>query len=92
MATRERPEPRFFIDHDTIHDRKTGKHVRTGGNVEGSSEDGIEECCALLNKLDSMATTAEHCPIRAAVKWLRIQCDSPVDNTCQATVCVQSTK
>jgi hypothetical protein len=27
----------------------------------------------LANELETMATTAEHCPIKAAAKWLRIQ-------------------
>jgi hypothetical protein len=49
-------EERFFIDHGVIHDRVTGKHVRTGGNVDGSGEDGIEECCALLNELAAEST------------------------------------
>lgn len=40
--------PRFFIEHGVIHDRVTGKHVRTSDN---GLEDGIEECCALLNEL-----------------------------------------
>ena len=44
-------DQRFFIDHGIIHDRTTGKHVRTAGNVEWSAEDGIDECCALLNEL-----------------------------------------
>ncbi len=50
---------RFFIDHGVIHDRETGKHVRTGGNVEGSAEDGIEECCRLLNSLTHDELVAE---------------------------------
>lgn len=44
-------EPRFFIDHGVIHDRKTGKHVRSTSKGPGDGEDGIEECCALLNAL-----------------------------------------
>lgn len=45
---------RFFIEHGTIHDRKTGRHVRTDpeyGPNRTFGEDGIEECCALLNQL-----------------------------------------
>jgi|HubBroStandDraft_4_1064222.scaffolds.fasta_scaffold89757_2 hypothetical protein len=47
-------EQRFFIDHGTIHDRVTGKHVRTDpdyGPGRTFEEDGIEQCCALLNSL-----------------------------------------
>jgi hypothetical protein len=61
-------EPRFFIDHGVIHDRKTGKHVRTVGNVEGSGEDGIEECCALLNELDAPDANRYHQTLGA--KWM----------------------
>lgn len=72
-------ESRFFIDHGVIHDRVTGRHVRTGGNVEGSLEDGIEECCRLLNDLardgavclkcrephdGSQWSSCEHCSVR----------------------------
>lgn len=42
--------PRFFIEHGVIHDRETGKHVRTS---DSGGEDGIEECCTLLNSLDA---------------------------------------
>lgn len=42
--------PRFFIDHGVIHDRKTGKHVRTCNCVH-PLEDGIEDAVALLNSL-----------------------------------------
>lgn len=41
-------EQRFFIDRGTIHDRATGKHVRTN---QDDGEDGITACCALLNGL-----------------------------------------
>jgi hypothetical protein len=61
-------EARFFIDHGVIHDRQTGKHVRTGGNVEGSSEDGIDECCALLNDLDRPDANRYH--QRLGAKWM----------------------
>jgi hypothetical protein len=47
-------DERFFIDHGTIHDRVTGRHVRTDpdfGPGRKFEEDGIEECCALLNSL-----------------------------------------
>lgn len=52
-------EPRFFIDHGTIHDRMTGRHVRTDpdyGPGRKFEEDGIEECCELLNRLDFQAS------------------------------------
>lgn len=69
-------EARFFIDHGAIHDRLTGRHVRTGGNVDGSAEDGIDECCALLNALASSApacatcgfSEAEHLPVHAGTE------------------------
>lgn len=44
----DKPRPRFFIEHGVIHDRATGKHVRTSDN---GPEDGIDACCALLNQL-----------------------------------------
>lgn len=45
-------ETRFFIDHGVIHDRVTGKHVRSYDvPIKDSGEDGIEECCALMNEL-----------------------------------------
>lgn len=46
--------PRFSIDHGTVHDRETGRHVRTDPNYGPGKmflEDGIDECCALLNEL-----------------------------------------
>lgn len=55
-------EQRFFIDHGTIHDRKTGRHVRTDpdfGPGRKFEEDGIEQCCALLNDLQVRLTSAE---------------------------------
>jgi hypothetical protein len=57
-------EARFYIDHDTIHDRITGKHVRTEpdfgpGRVFG--EDGREECCRLLNSLAVDVTVCMKC-------------------------------
>jgi hypothetical protein len=42
-------EPRFFIDHGMIHDRVTGKHVTTDGNLP--FEDGVDQVCFLLNSL-----------------------------------------
>lgn len=42
-------EPRFFIEHGVIHDRKTGKHVVTDGRPP--FEDGVEQVCELLNGL-----------------------------------------
>lgn len=47
-------ELRFFIDHRAIHDRVTGRHVRTDpdfGPGRLCPEDGIEQCCDLLNSL-----------------------------------------
>ena len=57
-------DQRFYIDHDTIHDRITGKHVRTDpdfgpGRVFG--EDGREECCRLLNSLAINSTVCLKC-------------------------------
>ena len=54
-------DQRFFIDHGVIHDRVTGKHVRTSGNVEDSGEDGIEECVRLLNSLAVDSTVCLKC-------------------------------
>ena len=42
-------KPRFIIDHGVIHDLATGKHVRSSESVP--NEDGMDECCALLNSL-----------------------------------------
>lgn len=42
-------QPRFFLEHDMIHDRKTGKHVTT--DVTPPFEDGIGDVCAFLNGL-----------------------------------------
>ncbi len=68
-------DQRFYIDHDTIHDRITGKHVRTDpdfgpGRVFG--EDGREECCRLLN---SLAIDSAVC----------LKCREPHDGTQWAT-------
>jgi hypothetical protein len=52
----EAPQPRFFVDHGVIHDRATGKHVRTC-DCMGPFDDGIEAACALLNSLASAAIT-----------------------------------
>jgi hypothetical protein len=53
---------RFIIDHGTIHDLVTGRHVRT--DPEDGYEDGIEKCCALLNALalsrDTLAAEKAH--------------------------------
>ena len=51
-------QPRFFIDHGTIHDRATGRHVFTGGDEEGRGVTGTEACCALLNELHTLASAA----------------------------------
>jgi len=56
-------DERFFMDHGTIHDRVTGRHVRTDpdyGPGRKFEEDGIEECCALLNSLAGGAATELH--------------------------------
>lgn len=50
---------RFYIDHGTIHDRVTGKHVVTDG--EPPFEDGIEQVCELLNSLST--PTAARCDL-----------------------------
>lgn len=50
--------PRFFIDHGTIHDKATGKHVQT--RPDDGYEDGISACCDLLNELSGgLAPLAE---------------------------------
>lgn len=41
--------PRFTIEHGVIHDRKTGKHVRTCDCVKGDG--GILDAVRLLNAL-----------------------------------------
>lgn len=54
---------RFFIDHGVIHDRKTGRHVRTDpdfGPGRKFEEDGIKQCCDLLNDLQVKLTSAEN--------------------------------
>jgi hypothetical protein len=76
-------ERRFFIDHGVIHDRATGKHVRTGGNVEGSAEDGIEECCRLLNDLERDSTVCVKCReqyLRSAGWWRSASGQDPKDD------------
>lgn len=40
---------RFFVSHGVIHDKLTGKHVRTCDCVPGDG--GAEDACALLNDL-----------------------------------------
>ena len=42
---------RFYISHGVIHDKLTGKHVRTCDCVPPPFDDGIEAACALLNDL-----------------------------------------
>jgi hypothetical protein len=46
-------EKRFYIDHGVIHDRVTGKHVRTDG--EWPFDDTVEMVCDLLNSLGNPA-------------------------------------
>lgn len=41
---------RFFVSHGVIHDKLTGKHIRTCDCLK-PHEDGIEEACALMNEL-----------------------------------------
>lgn len=41
---------RFYVSHGVIHDKLTGKHVRTCDCLK-PNEDGIEKACALLNDL-----------------------------------------
>lgn len=55
-------KPRFFIDHGTIHDRMTSRHVQTGRDDD--LEDGTAKTCALLNEL---AGNAEMPPVVCAV-------------------------
>lgn len=63
-------EERFFIDHGVIHDRVTGKHVRSYDvPIENSGEDGIVECCALMNKL-SGAEDANRYHQALGAKWM----------------------
>ena len=53
---------RFIIDHGTIHDLRLGRHVRTDpdfGPGRKFEEDGIEQCCSLLNELQSRIASAE---------------------------------
>ena len=52
-------EHRFKIEHGTIHDLTTGRHVRTEpdfGPGRKFEEDGIEQCCDLLNALEDALT------------------------------------
>lgn len=41
---------RFYVSHGVLHDKLTGKHIRTCDCLK-PIEDGIEEACALLNEL-----------------------------------------
>jgi hypothetical protein len=50
-------EPRFVIEHGVIHDRVTGKHVRST-DIAKPGEDGTEELCQLLNDLNEKSTAA----------------------------------
>ena len=66
-------DQRFFIDHGVIHDRSTGRHVRAGRPEDCGNEDGIEECCALLNSLDAGAADAADANRyhqRLGAKWM----------------------
>jgi hypothetical protein len=72
-------ELRFFIDHWTIHDRHTGRHVRTDadfGPGRKYEEDGAEQCCELLNELNARAThfealaSANRYHQRLGAKWM----------------------
>ena len=56
--------PRFVIDHGVIHDRVTGKHVRT--TPDDGYEDGITACCQLLNDLNGTSTQAIERELRAS--------------------------
>lgn len=55
-------EPRFFIEHGTIHDRATGKHITTDVIVDGFTgfSGGIEHCLEVLNSLAHPAAGAVH--------------------------------
>jgi len=41
---------RFYVSHGVIHDKLTGRHIRTCDCLK-PGEDGIAEACALLNDL-----------------------------------------
>jgi len=49
---------RFFIDHGVIHDRLSGKHVRTDGTPP--FDDSVEQVCAFLNGLSSKPSFTEY--------------------------------
>lgn len=47
-------EPRFFIDHDCIHDRLTGRHIHGDRDIEpGLADDAV----AMLNELHRLAAS-----------------------------------
>lgn len=48
---------RFFIEHGIIHDRNTGKHVRTD-TPDWLNDDGINEALTLLNTLSAELASA----------------------------------
>lgn len=48
--------PRFFIDHDMIHDRETGQHVTTAPDDEPRNGMTITGCCEFLNGLAAELT------------------------------------
>jgi len=51
--------PRFFIDHSVIHDKFTGKHVRTD-----EFEEGIEGALSLLNSMHAAMVEFTHTQYR----------------------------
>jgi hypothetical protein len=60
---------RFIIDHGTIHDLTTGRHVQTDpdfGPGRKYEEDGIEQCCALLNSLHQTQSSLDEARADAA--------------------------
>jgi hypothetical protein len=44
-------EPRFFIDHDMIHDRASGKHVCTERFQFECHGGSLEATCAMMNDI-----------------------------------------
>jgi len=60
-------EPRFFIDHDCIHDRLTGRHI----HGDRSMEPGIaDEAVAMLNELNSVAASVAELQAAISAQWI----------------------
>lgn len=63
-------EPRYFIDHDTIHDRVTGKHVELQEaadllSVEPEALNTVDSMIAELRELRALLAT----PCETEVRW-----------------------